>query len=69
MPIFHNFSDSFEHGKEENITLTPGWLQARELLNATDISQCCSQPFSQLYPVGFKADLMFQQHCGDLRRC
>lgn len=25
--------------------------------------------FFQLHPVGFKADLMFQQHCGDLRRC
>lgn len=67
MPIFHHFSGVFL--KEETITLTPEWLQARELLDATDISQCCSQPFFQLHPVGFKADLVFQQHCGDLRRC
>lgn len=40
MPIFHHFGSFFEQGKEENITLTPEWLQ-----DATDISQCCSQPF------------------------
>lgn len=63
MPIFHHFSGVFL--KEETITLTPEWLQARELLDATDISQ----PFFQLHPVGFKAVLVFQQHSGDLRRC
>lgn len=47
IPIFHHFNDFFffEHRKEENITLTPKCLQAREVLDATDISQCCSQPF------------------------
>lgn len=55
--IFHHFSDFFEHRKEENITLTHEWLQARELLDVI-ISQCSSQPFFQLHPVGFKADLV-----------